>query len=58
MATNTLIIAGMHRSGTSLISQWLNRCGLNLGENMIGASSGNVEGHFEDIDFIAFTKIP
>ncbi|AMR33135.1 hypothetical protein A0256_17785 [Mucilaginibacter sp. PAMC 26640] len=51
---NTLIIAGMHRSGTSLISQWLNRCGLNLGDDMLGASSGNLDGHFEDLDFLRF----
>lgn len=49
-----LIIAGMHRSGTSLISHWLHRCGLHLGETLVGGSVGNVEGHFEDIDFLRF----
>ncbi len=51
---NVLIIAGMHRSGTSLISNWLNSCGLNLGETLLGAGIGNAEGHFEDIDFFRY----
>ena len=41
----------MHRSGTSLITNWLHRCGLNVGESLLGPSLGNDEGHFEDIDF-------
>jgi hypothetical protein len=51
---NILIIAGMHRSGTSLVSQWLSRCGLHMGEVLLAASIGNVEGHFEDVDFYRF----
>jgi hypothetical protein len=54
MNNNILIIAGMHRSETSLLSQWLNRCGLNLGEQLLGANIGNIEGHFEDVDFYRF----
>jgi len=42
----------MHRSGTSLITNWLNKCGLELGENMLGALPGNSEGHFEDVEFL------
>jgi hypothetical protein len=52
MPNKTLIIAGMHRSGTSLITHWLNECGLQVGENLLGAGLGNVEGHFEDIEFL------
>jgi len=52
MQNRTLIIAGMHRSGTSLITHWLNECGLNLGETFLGAGLGNTEGHFEDIEFL------
>jgi hypothetical protein len=53
---NILIIAGMHRSGTSLVSHWLNSCGLHLGEVLLAANIGNVEGHFEDVDFYRFHK--
>ncbi|WP_183566668.1 sulfotransferase [Mucilaginibacter sp. SP1R1] len=52
MQKRTLIIAGMHRSGTSLISQWLARCGLQLGERQLGPGSGNADGHFEDMEFL------
>jgi hypothetical protein len=51
MANNVLVIAGMHRSGTSLITHWLHACGLQVGERLVGAGTGNVEGHFEDEDF-------
>lgn len=42
----------MHRSGTSLITHWLNECGLNLGETFLGAGRGNTDGHYEDIEFL------
>ncbi|MCF6405273.1 sulfotransferase [Chitinophaga filiformis] len=51
MSTNVLIITGMHRSGTSLLTQWLYRCGLHVGDRFLGAGIGNTQGHFEDIDF-------
>jgi hypothetical protein len=54
MNNNVLVVAGMHRSGTSLVSQWLHSCGLHLGEVLLGADIGNVEGHFEDVDFYRF----
>jgi hypothetical protein len=51
-----LIILGMHRSGTSLITHWLQCCGLEIGAELMGPSVGNVEGHFEDIDFFEVHK--
>lgn len=50
MPNRTLIIAGMHRSGTSLITHWLNECGLQLGEN--STKTTNIDGHHEDIEFL------
>lgn len=52
MQKRVLIIAGMHRSGTSLITQWLTKCGLQTGEQLAAGNHGNVEGHFEDIEFL------
>lgn len=52
MQKRTLIIAGMHRSGTSLISNWLTKCGLQLGEQLLGPGWGNEDGHFEDVEFL------
>jgi len=42
----------MHRSGTSLVTQWLYKCGLQIGDQLAGPGRGNVEGHFEDLDFL------
>ena len=52
MQAKTLMVVGMHRSGTSLISNWLYRCGLHLGEHLLEAGTGNIEGHFEDVEFL------
>ena len=52
MQSKTLMVVGMHRSGTSLISNWLYRCGLHLGEHLLEAGQGNIEGHFEDVEFL------
>ena len=47
--SNQLIIAGFHRSGTSLVSQLLHHAGLFLGYDLMGATFSNPHGHFEDI---------
>ncbi|WP_343692497.1 sulfotransferase [Chitinophaga sp.] len=52
MKNKVLVITGMHRSGTSLTTQWLQKCGLHIGEQFLGAGIGNTDGHFEDIDFV------
>ena len=52
MQNQALIIAGMHRSGTSLITNWLSRCGLQIGECLAGSDVGNIDGHFEDMEFL------
>ena len=47
-----LIILGMHRSGTSLVANWLHNCGLHLGDKLFEESLYNKKGYFEDSDFI------
>jgi len=42
----------MHRSGTSLITNWLHHCGLQVGECLVKANPGNKEGHYEDVEFL------
>jgi hypothetical protein len=49
-----LIIAGMHRSGTSLMSNALQAAGVNLGVEMLAANVANPRGYFEDVDFYGF----
>lgn len=52
MQSRVLIVTGMHRSGTSLITNWLFHCGLQVGERLVGASGGNEDGHYEDVEFL------
>jgi hypothetical protein len=44
----------MHRSGTSLATSWLARCGVHAGEGIEVAVTGNPRGQYEDADFVAF----
>ena len=43
-----LIVAGFHRSGTSLLTELLHRAGLFVGDDLLGAMPSNPYGHFED----------
>ncbi len=57
MRSNTpLIIVGMHRSGTSLVASLLQSSGLHIGKKLLGKGTGNVKGHFENVDFFEFHK--
>lgn len=49
-----LITTGMHRSGTSLTASLLQSAGLDVGQNLLEASSSNPKGHFENLDFFTF----
>lgn len=42
----------MHRSGTSLVAQWLNAMGMHLGNTFLEGNFSNEKGHFEDMDFL------
>lgn len=46
-----LIVSGMHRSGTSLVTSVLQKAGLYIGQDINGPGRGNPRGHFEDLDF-------
>ena len=51
--SDQLIVAGFHRSGTSLVCQLLHRAGLFLGYDMLGARFSNLHGHYEDTEVLA-----
>jgi len=53
-SSKVIIIAGMHRSGTSLTAGLLQTAGLNVGEDLIPAADDNQIGFFEDRDFEEF----
>jgi hypothetical protein len=52
----TVVVLGMHRSGTSMIAGILHKLGVDMGEDLIGASLHNPLGHYENIDFINLNK--
>jgi hypothetical protein len=49
-----LILTGMHRSGTSLLSSLLQSAGVNIGKKLVPANDGNPKGYFENSDFVEF----
>ncbi len=51
--SQVVCITGMHRSGTSLTASWLQKCGVQIDNGeLVGASIGNLKGHFEDKEFV------
>ena len=49
-----LVVAGMHRSGTSLTAGILERLGVDMGQQLIPADSTNPRGFYEDAQIVAF----
>jgi glycosyltransferase involved in cell wall biosynthesis len=52
MKKKLIIVLGMHRSGTSLITRALTAFSINLGGNLIGASPDNPKGFWENKEII------
>lgn len=49
-----LVVAGFHRSGTSMTANLLHDAGLFMGDDLLGGNDSNHRGHFEDLDVINF----
>lgn len=52
--SQVLVITGMGRSGTSLVSSLLQRAGVHIGELLLPPYPDNPRGYFEDVDFYEF----
>jgi len=52
-----ILMAGMHKSGTSMISLIMNCFGLNIGENLLRADSDNPVGYGEDVEAISINRL-
>jgi hypothetical protein len=52
--SQAVIITGMHRSGTSLVSNLLQSAGVNIGDRLLDANVANPRGYFEDVDFYTY----
>ncbi|MEG4938971.1 hypothetical protein [Microcoleus sp. F4-D5] len=52
--SNALIIASMHRSGSSLTAAILQSAGVYIGRELLSPNVGNIKGHYENLDFYHF----
>ncbi|RHW27872.1 hypothetical protein D0Z08_06155 [Nocardioides immobilis] len=52
MTSQHVIVAGFHRSGTSMTAQVLSRAGLHLGDALLLPDAFNRDGFFEDADIV------
>lgn len=50
--TRTVIIMGMHRSGSSLVAKMFYELGVNLGVDLMAGDEANPEGYYENWDFV------
>jgi hypothetical protein len=50
------VIAGMHRSGTSMTASWMQALGVDVGQEFLPANVNNQPGYFEDVDFVALHR--
>ena len=52
----TIIVTGMHRSGTSMVAGILKLCGVYFGDNLLHPQQENPKGFFEDLEFLEINK--
>ena len=52
MTRPDLLVAGMHRSGTSAVTRVLNLLGWHLPDHLVEAGEGNRDGHWEPFDLV------
>ncbi|WP_051057905.1 sulfotransferase family protein [Bacillus altitudinis] len=52
MDSKLFLVLCNHRSGSSAVAGVLHHLGIHMGEQLIGPSSSNLKGHFENINFV------
>lgn len=51
-----IVVLGMHRSGTSLVSRILHEMGVYMGEEFLPPDEGNEGGYWEDTEWLGINK--
>ncbi|NMP05915.1 MULTISPECIES: glycosyltransferase [Prochlorococcus] len=51
-----IVVAGMHRSGTSLLSKLISKLGVELGNELLAKDSNNPDGYQEDLAFLKLQR--
>lgn len=54
--SRALLIAGMHRSGTSLLALFLGRMGVHIGDGLLAGDPGNPTGYGEDTEILEIQR--
>jgi GT2 family glycosyltransferase len=54
--SSPVVVAGMHRSGTSLLASILSALSIDMGPALLPADSNNVRGYFEDVEFLQLQR--
>lgn len=52
-SSSPVVVAGMHRSGTSLIASMLSSLGVRMGDCLVPPDRNNPRGYFEDTEILA-----
>ncbi|HEV2840339.1 MAG TPA: glycoside hydrolase family 99-like domain-containing protein, partial [Chthoniobacterales bacterium] len=55
-SSSPVVVAGMHRSGTSLIASMLSSLGVRLGDRLVPPDRNNPRGYFEDTEILALNR--
>ena len=55
--SKALIVAGMHRSGTSLVANMIHSSGIPMGDELLPPDVGNPLGYFEDVEIHDFHRV-
>jgi glycosyltransferase involved in cell wall biosynthesis len=55
-SSSPVVIAGMHRSGTSLIASLVSSIGVRLGDGLVPPDRYNPRGYFEDTQILALNR--
>jgi hypothetical protein len=55
-AAPCFILTGMHRSGTSLLGRFLQKSGVDVGDELLGPHPSNPHGHYEDVQVLEFHR--
>src|ERR1041384_5270117 len=55
-SSSPLIVAGMHRSGTSMTAALLSRLSIDMGRELLASDANNARGYFEGVDFLSLQR--
>ncbi|MCD6213738.1 MAG: glycosyltransferase [Candidatus Desulfofervidus sp.] len=52
----TILVLGMHRSGSSMVARMLYNMGVNMGKHLMKPDDTNPTGYYENLDFVALNN--